>query len=105
MLSRKVASAERAVPRYTSYPTAPHFVPMGAGTYASWLDELTGPDTVSLYLHVPFCVEICLYCGCHTKATRRSEPVEAYAERLVREIKLVGVHAVVRLGGDLRGVG
>lgn len=93
MLSRKVASAERAVPRYTSYPTAPHFVPMGAGTYASWLDELTGPDTVSLYLHVPFCVEMCLYCGCHTKATRRSEPVEAYAERLVREIKLVGVHA------------
>jgi len=97
MLSSKVASAERAVPRYTSYPTAPHFIPsIGASTYASWLDELSGPDTVSLYVHVPFCEQICLYCGCLTKATRRSEPVEAYARRLVREIKLIAERAGCR---------
>jgi oxygen-independent coproporphyrinogen-3 oxidase len=97
MLLSKVASAERAVPRYTSYPTAPHFVPsIGANTYASWLGELSGPDTVSLYVHVPFCEQMCLYCGCNTKATRHSEPVEAYARRLVEEIKLVAGRAGCR---------
>ena len=93
MPSRKIASVERTVPRYTSYPTAPHFLSsIGAGTYASWLDALSGTDTVSLYVHVPFCEQLCLYCGCHTKATRRSEPVEAYARRLAGEIELVSKH-------------
>jgi len=94
MPSSNVTTAERTVPRYTSYPTAPHFVPsIGASTYASWLDDLSGSDTVSLYLHVPFCEKMCLYCGCHTKATRRFQPIETYAERLVKEIKLVAGHA------------
>ena len=97
MRSSKVASAERVVPRYTSYPTAPHFVPsIGANAYASWLDQLSGPDTLSLYIHVPFCEQICLYCGCHTRATQRSEPVEAYAARLVEEIKLIAARTGCR---------
>jgi oxygen-independent coproporphyrinogen-3 oxidase len=88
---------ERAVPRYTSYPTAPHFGPsIGASNYASWLDGLSKSDTLSLYLHVPFCEKLCLYCGCNTKATRRVEPIEAYAERLVREINLVAGHTGCR---------
>jgi oxygen-independent coproporphyrinogen-3 oxidase len=45
--------------------------------------------TLSFYLHVPYCNEICLYCGCHTKAARRSEPLDAYAEALMAEIALV----------------
>ena len=86
-------SVKRAVPRYTSYPTAPHFVPsIGASTYAAWLDRLSEKDTVSLYFHVPFCETICLYCGCHTKAIRRFEPVAAYVEQLIREINLVADH-------------
>ena len=97
MLSTKVASAERAVPRYTSYPTAPHFAPsIGPSTYASWLDGLSGSDMASLYIHVPFCEQMCLYCGCHTKATRQSGPVEAYAGRLVEEIKLIAGRAGCR---------
>jgi oxygen-independent coproporphyrinogen-3 oxidase len=44
-------------------------------------------------LHVPFCRELCHYCGCHTKATLRDEPIEAYAQRLVEEIALVASHA------------
>ena len=97
MLAKDVLSAERTVPRYTSYPTAPHFVPsIGSATYASWLEDLSKSDTLSLYLHVPFCEKICLYCGCHTKATRRSEPVEFYAERLVQEINLISNHVECR---------
>jgi oxygen-independent coproporphyrinogen-3 oxidase len=85
---------ERAVPRYTSYPTAPNFsAAVDANVYRSWLAGLPGEATLSLYLHVPFCRELCHYCGCHTKATLRDEPVEAYAQRLVEEIALVASHA------------
>ena len=82
--------ATRNVPRYTSYPTAPHFGPeVGADVYASWLAGLDPAAPVSLYLHVPYCRAICHYCGCHTKAALRDEPVIAYAESLMAEIDLV----------------
>ena len=85
---------ERAVPRYTSYPTAPNFSPaVDADVYRSWLGGLPGEASLSLYLHVPFCRELCHYCGCHTKATLRDEPIEAYAQRLVEEITLVSGQA------------
>jgi oxygen-independent coproporphyrinogen-3 oxidase len=85
---------EKAVPRYTSYPTAPNFgSAVDAAVYRSWLASLSPDATLSLYLHVPFCRELCHYCGCHTKATMRDEPVEAYAQRLVEEIALVASHA------------
>ena len=82
--------AERAVPRYTSYPTAPHFsAAVGAEAYAEWLAALPADATLSLYLHVPYCTELCLYCGCTTKAVRRRAPVEAYADNLREEIALL----------------
>ena len=84
------ALAERSVPRYTSYPTAPHFSDaVGPETYAQWLSALKPDADLSLYIHVPYCAEICLYCGCHTKAVRRREPVDRYAERLIGEIDQV----------------
>jgi oxygen-independent coproporphyrinogen III oxidase len=83
--------AERSVPRYTSYPTAPHFcAAVGPQTYAAWLAELPQAATLSLYLHVPYCTELCLYCGCTTKAVRRRAPIETYAEHLKKEIELLG---------------
>jgi oxygen-independent coproporphyrinogen-3 oxidase len=94
--------AERNVPRYTSYPPAPYFSPtVGAGAYRTWLAELPGTATLSLYLHVPYCRELCLYCGCNTKAVRRQAPVDAYADLLKKEIGLLGAaitsHRVVHL--------
>jgi oxygen-independent coproporphyrinogen-3 oxidase len=85
--------AEQSVPRYTSYPTAPHFKPLGASTYEQWLAELDPQATLSLYLHVPFCAKLCLYCGCNTKVAQRREPIEAYADLLAREIELVSATA------------
>ncbi|MFZ5692400.1 MAG: oxygen-independent coproporphyrinogen III oxidase [Pseudomonadota bacterium] len=85
------------VPRYTSYPTAPNFSPaIDARRYAGWLSALPAEATLSLYLHVPFCAELCLYCGCNTKAVRRREPVDRYIESLVREIELTASHLVPR---------
>jgi oxygen-independent coproporphyrinogen III oxidase len=80
----------RNVPRYTSYPTAPHFTAsVGPDTYKSWLRSLPEDASLSLYLHVPFCAQLCLYCGCTTKVTLRPQPIEAYAARLLEEIELV----------------
>ena len=82
--------AERNVPRYTSYPTAPHFSSaINAKIYGEWLAALPRDATLSVYIHVPFCTELCLYCGCNTRAVRRREPVDAYAQRIVDEIALL----------------
>lgn len=78
---------EERLPRYTSYPTAPHFSPaIGTGTYARWLSELSTSASASLYLHVPFCREMCWYCGCHTQIVRRDELVATYQRTLLNEI-------------------
>jgi len=90
MTSKACIFAEQAAPRYTSYPTAPHLTTaVGPETYAGWLEELAEDARLSLYLHVPFCAELCHYCGCHTKVVRRREPIEAYADLLTREIDLL----------------
>jgi oxygen-independent coproporphyrinogen-3 oxidase len=82
---------DRRIPRYTSYPTAVQFGPeVGAGTYEHWLAALPDEAPVSIYIHVPFCAELCLYCGCHTTVARRYAPVAAYVDLLEREIALVG---------------
>jgi len=78
------------VPRYTSYPTAPHFHPgVGAATYRAWLGQIGGEETVSLYLHVPYCDKLCWYCGCHTKVVRQYAPIADYAALVRREAALV----------------
>ncbi|MGQ7791551.1 oxygen-independent coproporphyrinogen III oxidase [Faunimonas sp. B44] len=78
------------VPRYTSYPTAPHFGDaIGAETYRNWLAALPRDARLSLYCHVPFCDTLCWFCGCHTKETRQYAPVAAYAGSLVHEIRTV----------------
>jgi len=81
---------DRRIPRYTSYPTAAQFGPqIDARSYARWLADLPAAAQVSVYVHVPFCAELCLYCGCHTAVARHYAPVEAYVELLLREIALV----------------
>jgi oxygen-independent coproporphyrinogen-3 oxidase len=81
---------QERLPRYTSYPTAPHFsASIGPGTYAEWLRAIPPDATASLYLHVPFCRSMCWYCGCHTTIARRDEPISAYAAALRRELDLV----------------
>ncbi len=81
---------DQPVPRYTSYPTAPHFHDgIDAATYQAWLEALPQDKPLSLYAHVPFCDTLCWFCGCHTKITRKYEPVAAYLEVLLKEVDLV----------------
>lgn len=82
--------AQRNVPRYTSYPTAADFTPaVGAADHRAWLANLDERESVSVYLHVPYCREICLYCGCNTKMAVREEVVSRYRRALESEIELV----------------
>lgn len=83
--------ASLAVPRYTSYPTAADFTPaIGKDQYEAWLRRLRQGEPVSLYLHVPYCRDLCHYCGCHAKIARRDSVIEAYADTLIREIEQAG---------------
>ncbi|WP_199560118.1 oxygen-independent coproporphyrinogen III oxidase [Sphingomonas psychrotolerans] len=83
--------ADRALPRYTSYPTAPHFAPgMDPQLYGEWLAALPQGEPVSVYLHVPFCRSMCWYCGCHTTITARDAPIARYLDALHAEIAWAG---------------
>jgi len=78
------------LPRYTSYPTAPHFAPsIGEAEYRRWLKSIPVRQPASIYLHVPFCRSMCWYCGCHTSVTKRDDPVAVYASGLRTEADLV----------------
>ena len=81
---------ETPVPRYTSFPTAAEFGPaVGAQDADSALRNAHG--ALSLYVHIPFCEQICWYCGCNTGASNKVQRLQAYLDALHREIALTGV--------------
>lgn len=81
----------KPVPRYTSYPTAPHFHNgIDSETYAGWMRELPPETPLSLYAHIPFCDRLCWFCGCHTKQVLRYDPIARYLGFIGREIETVG---------------
>jgi oxygen-independent coproporphyrinogen-3 oxidase len=95
---------DRPGPRYTSYPTAPAWREMGPDDmrdalrrYAAADDAGTAPP-LSLYVHVPFCAERCLYCGCNVVIAPRDKVSEPYLDALDQEITL----HVNELGGRRR---
>jgi len=93
MTADLIARYAGPVPRYTSYPTAPHFHGgINAETYARWLGEINPNDPVSLYLHLPFCDRLCWFCGCNTKQVLRYDPIAAYLDALHIEIETVASH-------------
>ncbi|GHG89046.1 oxygen-independent coproporphyrinogen III oxidase [Pseudodonghicola xiamenensis] len=78
------------VPRYTSYPTAPHFsAAVGPDTYANWIEAIPERASISLYVHVPFCRRLCWFCACRTQGTQSDTPVAAYVETLKAELALL----------------
>ncbi len=82
---------DRPGPRYTSYPTAPQWSEsFAAGQYAEHLaraDAAGGP--LSIYVHLPFCQEMCRFCGCNVIATHDRSRADAYLDLLDKELDLV----------------
>ena len=95
-----LARHDRPGPRYTSYPTAVQFHDgFDASWYEAELDRASRRAApLSLYLHLPFCAERCLYCACNVVISRRPEIAEPYLERLLTEIDLIAA----RLGDRRR---
>lgn len=82
-------------PRYTSYPPANHFTDsFTSGDYIALLKASNHqePDSISLYIHIPFCPQICYFCGCNTSLMRSRQQLRRYIDALKREIRLVAAH-------------
>jgi oxygen-independent coproporphyrinogen-3 oxidase len=78
-------------PRYTSYPTAPQFrQDFPLEQYLAWQrkdgDHKRAP--LSLYLHLPFCNDICYYCACNKIVTRQPGVARQYLDRLAKDIEV-----------------
>jgi oxygen-independent coproporphyrinogen-3 oxidase len=91
-INKLVEKYGTAVPRYTSYPTAPE-----------WQDEFSqekfeaaitksneSKKDFSLYLHIPFCESQCYFCGCNVVISPKHGIEEAYLEHLFKEIRYYG---------------
>lgn len=78
----------RPGPRYTSYPTAPvwkdDFGPHDLEDYYIQADAAAAP--VSLYMHIPFCENLCLFCACNVSIQKNKNVTIPYLEALKREI-------------------
>ncbi len=88
-----VAKYDISAPRYTSYPTAPHFrADFSEADLRRTIRISNGdpiPRDLSAYLHIPFCMSPCYYCGCARIITRDRGKAAAYLTRLYREIEIV----------------
>lgn len=100
------------VPRYTSYPTVPHW-DTHSFTKEKWADALqrsfkesNETKGISLYIHLPFCESLCTYCACNTRITKNHKVEIQYIRTLLKEWehykKIFGKTPVIRelhLGG------
>lgn len=93
--------AERQAPRYTSYPSANHFdASVDAGLHRRWLSALDQTTSLSIYLHVPYCRQLCWYCGCNTFLTRGGD-IGDFVTTLMMEMDLVASALGSRTVGEI----
>jgi oxygen-independent coproporphyrinogen-3 oxidase len=82
---------DRNGPRYTSYPTADRFVEaFDHASYMKWAARRASGRVrpLALYVHLPFCRDVCYYCACNRIITRNAATAERYLDALAGEIAL-----------------
>src|SRR5690554_4561262 len=89
-----IAKYGLAGPRYTSYPTALQFHEgFDAEAYRRYVSSSNNdliPKSLSLYVHLPFCQQLCYYCACNKKVTSNKKNAEQYLAHLDKEIEMQG---------------
>lgn len=80
-------------PRYTSYPTVPHW--HRSPSDAEWKDLVrrqflatNSSEGISLYIHLPYCESLCTYCGCNKRITKNHQVELPYIETVLQEWRL-----------------
>lgn len=80
-------------PRYTSYPTADRFRPdVSRADYENALAERSADRSLSVYTHIPFCANVCFYCGCNKIVTRNRALADPYIDAVLAEAKIASEH-------------
>ncbi|HMU39783.1 MAG TPA: oxygen-independent coproporphyrinogen III oxidase [Pseudomonadota bacterium] len=77
---------QKPLPRYTSYPPANLWHEATEELAIRALSSV-GRRPLSLYIHIPFCHKLCLYCGCNMMVTQKQDLVERYISALEREVE------------------
>jgi oxygen-independent coproporphyrinogen-3 oxidase len=81
-----------SVPRYTSYPPANFFSEIfTANSFRDVLIESNkqSPEHISIYFHIPFCHQMCFYCGCNSQIMRDEQITSAYIAAMKKEMTMV----------------
>lgn len=79
-----------AAPRYTSYPTVP-FWENEDFSESEWKSNVIArynqskAQGLSIYIHLPYCENLCTYCGCNTRITKNHKVEEPYIDSLLKE--------------------
>lgn len=79
-------------PRYTSYPPATFFhEAIKADSYKDMLKKSNKqyPENISIYIHIPFCRQLCHFCGCNTSCYPNDDFIQVYIDALIKEIETV----------------
>ena len=109
MSANLLAKYNIAAPRYTSYPTVPHWQSPGPSA-ADWLAEVRSAyaqqGVINLYIHLPYCEQLCTYCGCNKRITKNHAVERPYMESVLKEwsmyVEALGEKPLIRelhLGG------
>ncbi|MCC8174297.1 MAG: oxygen-independent coproporphyrinogen III oxidase, partial [Odoribacter sp.] len=80
------------VPRYTSYPPANYFTEnFSEGDYIKAIEDSNkkGLKSISFYIHIPFCYQLCHYCGCNSVSMQGKRKLKQYKDALIKEIKML----------------
>lgn len=109
MTKSLLAKYNIAAPRYTSYPTVPNWEIPGP-SQAEWLEQVRKTyqeqGVINLYIHLPYCEQLCTYCGCNKRITKNHSVERPYIESVLKEwsmyVAALGEKPVLRelhLGG------
>lgn len=98
-------------PRYTSYPTVPYWEEDNFSA-EKWTKSVvtsyneSRDEGISLYIHLPFCEQLCTFCACHKRITKRHEVEIPYIDSVLKEwqlyVELLGEEPTIKelhLGG------
>lgn len=87
-----IAKYNQAAPRYTSYPPANFFTEdFNAPDLIQLIEDsnVSNPQNLAFYIHIPFCERICFYCGCNAQRLSQDDNIQAYIDAVKQEIKMV----------------